>query len=116
MGMFDELRCEYPLPDVEDPGKLVFQTKSLDCLLDNYEIRADGSLWREHYDTEDQSNPNATGIDRLVGIMARVRKHWEREPYTGEIRFYNYTVDRALVFSACFVDGQLAELHQPGDE
>lgn len=43
MGMFDTLRCQYPLPD-----KIVqadsFQTKSLDRLLDNYTITKAGKL------------------------------------------------------------------------
>ncbi len=43
MGMFDTLRCKYPLPD-----KIVqtdsFQTKSLECLLDDYTITENGKL------------------------------------------------------------------------
>jgi hypothetical protein len=43
MGMFDTLKCEYPLPDKIVQGDS-FQTKSLDCLLDNYTICKDGKL------------------------------------------------------------------------
>ena len=45
MGMFDTIRCEYPLPDA-DHQNLEFQTKSLECLLDEYTITRDGKLVR----------------------------------------------------------------------
>lgn len=43
MGMFDTVRCEYPLPD---PGHqdLEYQTKDLECLLDTFTITRDGRL------------------------------------------------------------------------
>jgi hypothetical protein len=47
MGMFDYLRCHYPLPDcegVDDPSTLSFQTKSLDSLLDTIVITQTGQL------------------------------------------------------------------------
>jgi hypothetical protein len=47
MGMFDEITCDYPLPDSALPDSAVqresFQTKSLNCLMDQYAITADGS-------------------------------------------------------------------------
>ena len=61
------------------------QTKSLGCQLDRYEIRADGTLWREHYDTEDRSDPNGDGLAAFIGCMTRVNLRWEPERLTGEI-------------------------------
>jgi hypothetical protein len=47
MGMFDYIRCEYPLPDPEYQD-LDYQTKSLDRQLNSYTITEDGRLlW--HY-------------------------------------------------------------------
>ena len=43
MGLFDTVRCEYPLPDPAHQG-LEFQTKDFDCLLDEYLITRDGRL------------------------------------------------------------------------
>lgn len=48
MGMFDNIKCSYPLPGdppefVREPGH-VFQTKSLDDTLSLYEITTDGQL------------------------------------------------------------------------
>lgn len=45
MGLFDTVRCEYPLPDSRHQN-LEFQTKKLDCLLLRYTIRRDGTLVR----------------------------------------------------------------------
>lgn len=84
MGMFDEVLCRYPLP-MEIAADELLQTKSLRCQMDLYEIREDGSLWREHYDIEDRRDPNAEGIMSFVGCMTRVNKRFEREPYTGEV-------------------------------
>jgi len=33
MGLFDEVRCEYPMANPAHQG-LLFQTKDLECLLD----------------------------------------------------------------------------------
>lgn len=43
MGMFDTLNCEYPLNE-KIVQKESFQTKSLDCLMDNYTITKRGKL------------------------------------------------------------------------
>ena len=78
MGMYDDIDCEYPLPlpQYQDNG---FQTKCTPHqLLDNYKISKDGVLLHESYDIEDQSGPDAEGIEALVGCMARVNKRWEK--------------------------------------
>lgn len=104
MGMFDDLTYR---------GH-EYQTKSLDCTLDQYEIRADGTLWHETYRTEDQSDPNATGLMRFVGVFARVPTGWERVMHTGEVRFYR-ALDRGPnwkweEFVAFYADGELIRL------
>jgi hypothetical protein len=114
MGMFDDLKCLYPLP-VEGANDLTFQTKDLVCWLDNYEIRADGTLWHEEYDTEDQSDPTAKGLLKFLGAMARVNKRWVPVLMTGEVMFYSALGEDHkgwIEFSAYFVGGKLKELHQ----
>jgi hypothetical protein len=45
MGMYDVVRCRYPLP-VSGANARVYQTKSFNCpAMDTYEIRDDGTLW-----------------------------------------------------------------------
>lgn len=110
MGLFDYVRCHYPLP-VDGANDLEYQTKDMDCpYMERYEIRADGTLWKEHYDTEDRSDPNAEGLMALAGCATRVNYRWEPEPYTGAMEFYKDHNGRWLEFAALFKDGRIAGL------
>jgi len=90
MGMFDWIRCEYPLPDEPNGASLRFQTKDTpNQMLDEYRIDANGELWVKTYDIEDRSDPNAEGLQRLYGVMTRVNEREERvTDFTGTIEFY----------------------------
>lgn len=46
MGMFDNVRCEMPLPVEWEPDDGFWQTKDLECALLRYTIQADGRLHR----------------------------------------------------------------------
>jgi hypothetical protein len=101
--MFDQLRCRYPLP-VEGYAGRVFQTKDTPAqFLDKYEIRADGTLWHEAYDTEDHSKPGSARA-----MQPRVNKRWEPVPFNGQIRFRAWVDPEWIGFLACFVDGRIA--------
>lgn len=63
----------------------IYQTKSLRCVFDNYEVRDDGTLWREEYDIEDRSDPSAEGLAALFGVMTQTNKRWERDDFTGSV-------------------------------
>lgn len=117
MGMFDDLRCKYPLP-LAGANELHYQTKDTPAqFCDMYEIREDGTLWHEAYDIEDRSDPNAEGLDALVGCMTRVSKNWEPCAMTGEIRFYASATPKQWVeFSAYMVKGKLHTLVQISPE
>jgi hypothetical protein len=69
MGMFDYIKCEYPLPG-KAPYK-EFQTKCLDCAMDSYLITSDGQLARRKYDHDKE-----------------VLETSEFSDYTGTINFY----------------------------
>lgn len=106
MGMFDDLTCKYPLPMV-NASEWSFQTKALDCLMDRYEIREDGTLWHEAYESRVEESEDAP-----LGIwLHRDNRRWEPVNYTGEVRFYNYFKDADWVeFSAYFVNGALKQM------
>ena len=114
MGMFDEIRCLYPLPDGFVPkGGAVAQTKDTDAQsLDLYEIRADGTIWQEVYDIEDQSDPSAEGLMRYAGCMTRVNKRWEPSTHHGLLHFYYYSRDLATSheYDALFDHGKLLKI------
>ena len=111
MGMFDYLKCHYPLP-IEGLNDLQFQTKHTNAqFMDNYEIREDGSWWHEEYNIEDHSDPTKDGFGRLYGCMTKVNKRWVQEIITGEIRFYTVHNNKWLDFSAYFVEGKLNSIY-----
>ena len=120
MGMFDNLICKYKLPTDRDLSNEVFQTKNTPAQwTDLYEIREDGTLWHEIYETEDHSDPSKQGFARFFGCMTRVNKHWAPvSDFIGEIKFYT-TLDNNkawIEFSSYFVDGKLKELHSLGEK
>lgn len=108
MGMYDDIICRYPLPTTPPSWATPdhrYQTKDLECRMDLYEIRDDGTLWVEEYDIEDQSeraqwkaahpgeelpkeladNP----LSGLFGCMSPVNKRWTQERFDGVIEFYD---------------------------
>jgi hypothetical protein len=74
MGMFDYLTFEDPLPDL--PIKIVRtgtgrpQTKTLDCLLDDYIVR-DGKLYLHKKEYR--------GTGEIEEVILAGRRMWERE-------------------------------------
>lgn len=113
MGMFDNLKCKYPLPNYKALPDELFQTKDTPSqFLDTYEIREDGTLWHEDYDTEDHSDPNAKGVIKFIGSMTRINHRWEPvKNFLGEIRFYAGDDKSWIEFSSYFVDGKLNQIH-----
>lgn len=101
MGLFDDVEViDYPLPNgIKRDG---FQTKSLDCLMDRYEIRADGSLWRRSgWLRSDDPEPVV-----------------ERMTWTGEMRFYDWDPDKDpkwVEFVAVFHDGRVRRIKRLPD-
>jgi hypothetical protein len=94
MGMFDYIRCLYPLPDgyVPQPDD-EFQTKDTPSqYLDLYEIRPDGTLWQDIYDIEDRSDPKAEGLMGLIGAGTRINQRWVQVPFHGDLNFYTSNV------------------------
>ena len=102
MGLFDEIRCEYPLPysGYQVPPEHIFQTKSLECMGDNYTITADGRLilHRKRY-----------GSLRAVPPC-------DEELFSchGEVRFYDAVAVRGepgrvwIEYKAHFTEGRLS--------
>jgi hypothetical protein len=100
MGMYDELRCHYPLP-VPGANERDYQTKDTPSqYLYHYEITAGGVLRHKEWDAED-------------GLGSEWIGHPE---FTGEVRFYNIKDCGGWIeFSAYFVDGVVREMHLISD-
>ena len=87
MGMFDYIKCDYPLPLTdeikgalpdEDWSEISFQTKSLDCALETYTIEEDGQIYVERVDR--YIDEKGIMIENPVGI--------EKTEWTGRLLFY----------------------------
>lgn len=93
--MFDTIRCDYelPIPEKQDPmyiNSLEFQTKSFDCLLDDYFIDTKGNLHKYHREREitppkDIKSKNL--LDRLPRMKV-VSEELKPETFTGSITMY----------------------------
>lgn len=110
MGMFDNIKCKYPLP-VDGANDLNYQTKCTPAQqLDNYEIREDGTLWHETYDNRFENTTEAP----LGFYIHRDNERWELIDITGEVRFYTLLPPKHsgwIEWSAYFVAGKLNQLH-----
>jgi hypothetical protein len=93
MGMFDTIRCEYPIDGVEPFSD---QTKELDCYMDDYLVTADGVLMKEvtdHADyTDDEKAANLKESSWLGPIWnltgKQINPRWEPYDYTGALTLY----------------------------
>jgi hypothetical protein len=71
MGLFDNVQCNYPLPWPEKAGHW-FQSKSLECGLEKYEVTTDGRLMHRKVQrkwTEDDGVP-------IGGYLDEVSSEW----------------------------------------
>lgn len=85
MGMFDDVQCNYPLPWPEKIGHW-FQSKSLECNLDKYEITEDGRLLYRR--TERQWEEDATSP--FGGYLKELSHDWlPLTDFTGEVEIYD---------------------------
>jgi hypothetical protein len=122
MGMFDELRCEAPLPRPEMQDR-TFQTKDMNCVLEEYTITREGRLVCHPHRLE--ANPDwvddpSKGIAGLFGMLQRVDLPSYDRNYHGDIYFYDFDkpdAERApgdygdlITFRARFTDGQLTSI------
>jgi hypothetical protein len=83
MGMYDEVKCEYKLPDELAQNKL-FQTKCMESLLDLYRISEDGELFITMCDREWEPDENS-----IIGGHMKIIKSWEdKVDFHGTIDIY----------------------------
>lgn len=120
MGMFDDIKCEYPLPDAEAQGE-TFQTKDLDCLLDTFTITKEGRLMYHAYDTlivpEDERTlckgippEKRTELQKTCGMFGRKNERLEDENYHGYLRFYTSINGVQYEYMAKFTDGDVESI------
>lgn len=104
MGMFDRLKCSYPLPDEEVQDEY-FQTKDLENGLLEYEIVEGGWLFKTRDFAEDDSWDT---VELEYPEIVR---------YTGCINFYTFLNHHQIrntwyEYQAYFVNGKLKNIEK----
>jgi hypothetical protein len=130
MGMFDYIKCEYPLPLPTDLGEakdvdfngLIYQTKDLNNSLESYKIDKDGNLWIKETETEwIEGNPNGKTFSERFGHAELIKEWLEPITYTGEVVFYeglqyseqandDWKNDYWVEYKAIFVAGKIVKI------
>lgn len=133
MGMFDNVKCEYPLPDSAGlPADEIFQTKSFGDgftggFLDDYTITKDGKLiWNkkkyEYVEEEDRPYYGKPEWDRhplykLIGSMKGISEDDVFKNYTGVLNMYSAVGDTTVSgawyeYNVVFVDGNVTDVER----
>lgn len=110
MGMFDDIRCHYPLPCDNLPAWVnkehFFQTKDLECSLWRFEITEDGRLIQTWPVAPDGAWSDFHGdLEFYTGNCVIGLKDGTRYVEDGTGDTYTW-----LVFQARFTDGRLTRI------
>ena len=109
MGMFDWIRCDYPLPDVEAQG-LEFQTKDLDSLCEQLHITQEGRLYRPVYAVREPQPDDAEKYPVFAPLYEIVGE--EDTEYHGDLTFYG----DGYTYWSRFTEGVLVKLQRLPEE
>ena len=116
MGLFNHVRCRYPLPDAEAQD-LLFQTKSmLDLQLATYEVTPDGRLIQVEqggFDVAAEAGQPSVASDSpparpdVANHRGELEIHTSAEQPDGSLRWYSYLL--------WFRDGRVADVQRGYD-
>lgn len=112
MGLYDEIICELPLPDLDKhpiESDHVFQTKSFEQpFLSRYRINKNGQILIDYLNGGDEQ------------LKHQEYKDLDNDPFWGKLEFYTYyskdtpcpnvAVKHHLTYIGYFVDGKLTKL------
>lgn len=128
MGMFDNVKCEYPLPDAPHVvQKEVFQTKSFGDgftggFMDDYTVTKDGKLiWNkktyEYVEEEDRpyygkSEWEKHGLYRLMGSLRSVHEEDIEKDFHGVLNIYTEVGRVWYEYNIEFTNGKVSRIIQ----
>ncbi len=114
--MYDTLICRRVLPDGLDGCATDFQTKDMDCLLNEYEILGDGSIVLRAWiidgvvPPEQRPYPPGHRFHDLIGVVTSRVLPPERVMHHGDIVFYTRHADTWHEYRARFTHGVLEDI------
>jgi len=125
MGMFDTIKCYFPLPGApEEIQNDSFQTKDLENLLDNYTITYEGRLIHhsmEWYSVEEKDRPyygkpewDSKPIFRIFGCLKSKFLGDIDTKYHGMLRMYTLSKNSETwyEYELKFTDGTLVDVRR----
>jgi len=121
MGMFDEIKCEYPLPEkFKFLQNKTFQTKDFYNVMDEYTITKNGKLVRQKFKyevVEEKNRPyfgtpewNKSPFSKMIGSLKKCIDKKEMIEFHGYIRFCTVVSGNFYEFTAKFTDGKLVKI------
>lgn len=130
MGLFDSIKCKYPLPRPQDPMELVninfndleYQTKDLYETMSEFELREDGTIWREDHKYKFiAGDPKGKSFSDKIGHMESEGSWWT-QTFPDVIIFYDsitrdeFANDYWIDYKAFFSKGVLTSIEIAGFE
>jgi len=105
MGLYDEIKCEYKLPEAPKAVQNdMFQTKDFECAMEYYTITEDGELLYhvyERYAVPEEKRPyygtpkwDKQALYKLVGSIGSKFIEYKKIYYHGIINIYTIASDR----------------------
>lgn len=120
MGMFDTIQCKYKLPLPENPNGYIpftsYQTKDLDQALDVYELREDGTLWRQNLVGEWKlGDPKGKSISDRLGHFETHHIDWQQTTINHSINLFGYEqtdglYDYVIEYDVKFTNGVVTDV------
>jgi len=122
MGMFDNIKCEYPLPGTNAGMNLDFQTKDfgdgfVGGYMDDYTITREGELIfhkKEYEFVEEKDRPyygkpewDKNPLLQLAGCMKTIHLEDEARDYHGILNIYTMVGDTWYEYEFKFTDGKV---------
>ena len=122
MGLYNDVKCEYLLPDTpKEVQNDIFQTKDFECLMNEYVITEDGELFLsvyEYYEVPEEERPyygtpewEGNQFKRLVGSMGHKFIENKKINHHGIIFIYTIASDREWwEYEIKFTDGKVTNV------
>lgn len=112
MGMFDYVKCEYPMPEgFEDVQDAAHQTKDLECYMTNYLITREGRLveHRRFYEDHPTETRRDAILKRDVPVRVRNGESFTDLDFHGDLDFgtFNTETSESVDLLARFTEGCL---------
>ena len=124
MGLFDSIKCKYPLPRPEGSAEVAgvnfndldYQTKDLDETMSEFELREDGTIWKEEHKYKFiAGDPKGKSFSDKIGHM-EPENSWWAQAFPDVIIFYDSIIrdefvnDYWIEYKAVFSKGVLTSI------